>query len=182
MTIQEAISLIKSDRIPTHSVTRWADLGCGDGLFTRALATLLHAGSTIYGVDKSSTLKTQTTGNGVNILPVEADFIADSLPFDALDGIIMANALHYVKDKPAFLQKLQAYLKPDPVIVLVEYDTDTPVPVWVPYPLSFSSLEKLAKTSGYTSIQKSGSHPSVYGHRSMYAAIVSRANGSGFFT
>jgi trans-aconitate methyltransferase len=175
MTIHEAISLIKSDRISPRSITRWADLGCGDGLFTRALATFLHAGSTIYGVDKSSTLKTQTTSGGVNILPVEADFITGSLPFDSLDGIIMANALHYVKDKPAFLQKLQAYLKPGALIVLVEYDTDTPVPVWVPYPLSFSSLEKLAKTSGYASVQKLGSHPSVYGHRSMYAAIVAHA-------
>ncbi|HEY4197703.1 MAG TPA: class I SAM-dependent methyltransferase [Mucilaginibacter sp.] len=176
MTTREAISLVKSNRIPTRSVARWADLGCGDGLFTHALATFLPAGSTIYGVDKSSALKAQTTSGGVNIIPVKADFISDSLPFDSLDGIIMANALHYVKDKTAFLQKLQAHLKPGALIILVEYDTDTPVPVWVPYPLSFSSLEKLAKTNGYGPVQKLGSHPSVYGNRSMYAAIVSHAS------
>ncbi|MBE7179566.1 MAG: class I SAM-dependent methyltransferase, partial [Mucilaginibacter polytrichastri] len=29
----------------------WADLGCGDGLFSRALAGFLAQGSTIYAVD-----------------------------------------------------------------------------------------------------------------------------------
>ncbi len=111
MTTREANSLVKNDRIPTRSIARWADLGCGDGLFTHALASFLPAGSTIYGVDKSSGLKPQTTTSGVNIIPVKADFITDPLPFDSLDGIIMANALHYVKDKNRFSSKIESLAK-----------------------------------------------------------------------
>jgi len=173
MTIAEAIALIQNDRFPVQPIVHWADLGCGSGLFTRALSTFLPAGSVAYGVDRSTVLKKQTTTGGVDIVPVKADFITDSLPFGRLDGIIMANALHYVNDKPAFLQKLQAHLKDDALIVLVEYDTDTPVPTWVPYPVSFASLQKLAKTTGYTSVERLGEHPSVFGNGTIYSAMLS---------
>ena len=61
MTLKEAISLINSGLIRPTGPVHWADLGCGEGLFTLALASLLPAGSVIYGVDKNNPLKKQTT-------------------------------------------------------------------------------------------------------------------------
>jgi hypothetical protein len=42
MQIKEAISLIKTEGFFEDTKTKWADLGCGSGLFTRALASLLY--------------------------------------------------------------------------------------------------------------------------------------------
>ena len=95
----------------TFTPTRWADLGCGSGTFTLALAELLPPGSTIEAIDLRPGIKPQTTAGGVTIIPRVADFVADDLALNGLDGILMANSLHYVRDKPALLQKLRAYYR-----------------------------------------------------------------------
>src|SRR5438552_945579 len=92
MTAAEALSLINTNTISgSAEVTRWADVGCGDGLFTFALSRMLEAGSTIYGIDTIISLKHQITGNGVEIIPMKKDFIKDNLGLQQLDGILMAN-------------------------------------------------------------------------------------------
>jgi SAM-dependent methyltransferase len=150
---------------------RWADLGCGNGLFTEALAQFLPRDSTIYGVDLRPTLYSEVV-NGVALFPVKADFINIPLPFSDLDGILMANSFHYVEDKPAFLEKLKGYLKPGAPLLFIEYDTDRPVPTWVPWPVSFASLQPLLKNAGWTNVQKLAERPSAYGHSNLYAALA----------
>jgi SAM-dependent methyltransferase len=51
-----------------------------------------------------------------------------------LDGILMANAMHYFKDKEAVLRQIHSFLKPIGTFLLVEYNVDSGNP-WVPYPL-----------------------------------------------
>ncbi|MBN9382033.1 MAG: class I SAM-dependent methyltransferase [Chitinophagaceae bacterium] len=165
MDLREALALIDKavPLLPRPGQTQhWADLGCGSGLFTTAIARLLPAGSTVYGVDTNPTLP-----HSSSIIPIKADFEKDSLPLNNLDGIIMANSLHYVKDKPALLQKLRSYMQPQALFIIVEYDTDQPVPRWVPYPVSYVSLSKL-----FPHTQKLGERPSVYGRANMYAALA----------
>jgi SAM-dependent methyltransferase len=175
MTAAEALSLINTNAINDNTgVAKWADLGCGDGLFTFALSRMLAAGSIICGIDIVTTLKRQITSNGVEIIPMGNDFTKDNLGLQQLDGVLMANSLHYVSDKRIFISKLQAYLKPAAVFLVVEYDTDIPVSRWVPYPVSFLSLSKLFKEMGYTEIQKLNERPSVYGRRTMYSAQISK--------
>ncbi|HVU56094.1 MAG TPA: class I SAM-dependent methyltransferase [Puia sp.] len=187
MTIQQALTLISpatsflaTQRNPqvtpsSDQPLRWADLGCGSGLFTTALSQLLLTGSTIYGVDMHPTLRRQTISptddadNPTSIIPIEADFVKDPLDLPPLDGILMANSLHYVKDKTAFIQKVKSYMRPDSPFIIVEYDTDTPVPTWVPYPVGYDSLTRLFKDH---TIQKLGERPSTYGRANMYAALV----------
>ena len=158
---------------PTTAVAplRWADLGCGAGLFTEALAQFLPRGSTIYGVDLRPTLYSEVV-NGVALFPVQADFINIPLPFSDLDGILMANSFHYVEEKPAFLEKLKGYLKSDAPLLFVEYDSDRPVPTWVPWPVSFASLQPLLAKAGWAQVQKLAERPSVYGHSNLYAALA----------
>ncbi|HEX9509845.1 MAG TPA: class I SAM-dependent methyltransferase [Puia sp.] len=173
MSPDEAFSLIKNDAIPRDKrITHWADLGCGTGLFTQALSRLLQPGSSIHGIDNHPSLKRQTTPNGIGLIPLQLDFVTDDWRLQHLDGILMANSLHYVKDKGAFLSKASAFLQPEASFLIVEYDTDTPVPTWVPYPVSFSSLKELFTHAGYTSIQRLAERPSIYGGGNIYAALI----------
>ena len=86
----------------------------------------------------------------------------------------MANAFHYVQYKNAFIKKAVTFLKDDGRFLIVEYNTDEPVPVWVPYPLSFTSLQNLFRDVGFNTVQLLSERPSVYGHASMYSAIIAR--------
>lgn len=174
MQLHEAKDLIRCDALnyPTEAV--WADLGCGSGLFSYALAGLLPDNSKIYAIDKELTFDTRMFPDTKNIIPLQHDFVKDELPLHHLDGILMANALHYVADKPALLDKLLHYLKPGASLLIVEYDTDVPVPVWVPYPLSFVTLSALSGSKGFHNIKKLQERPSLFRRSNLYAALLQR--------
>ncbi len=53
MELSTAINLIDTTHLTTQTAQRWADLGAGSGLFTRALASYLQPGSSILAVDEA---------------------------------------------------------------------------------------------------------------------------------
>jgi ubiquinone/menaquinone biosynthesis C-methylase UbiE len=132
----------------------WADFGSGGGAFTLALAELLGPGSEIYSVDRDggalrrqeSTMARQYPG--VKVRYMTADF-TQPLTLPALDGILMANSLHFVRQKEALLARVRKYLKEDGRFLIVEYDTDRGNR-WVPHPLSFQSWQQLAQRVGFS--------------------------------
>lgn len=77
-----------------------------------------------------------------------ADFTRD-LGVAGMDGVLMANSLHFVMDKPAVLALVRSYLKPAGKLVLVEYDADRGNR-WVPYPISYATWLELAPTAGFS--------------------------------
>jgi ubiquinone/menaquinone biosynthesis C-methylase UbiE len=85
----------------------------------------------------------------------------------------MANALHYVKDKPVFLEKVKRYLKHEGKMVIVEYDTDQSNQ-WIPYPLAFKAFRQTFAKQGFKHMHKVGERPSLYRSEKMYAAIAER--------
>ena len=173
MELQEAIKLIGDSRILNNNKTIWADLGCGDGLFTRALASLLSEGSTIYAIDKNaSSFKIVRSHPSVIIYKLVADFIHDEMNIEKLDGILMANSLHFVNDKTSFLKRIFVHLKPASHILIIEYDMSSPNQ-WVPYPISFLSLQKLFSALNITGIQKIHEMSSRYNRGNIYSAIAS---------
>lgn len=173
MQISEASQMLKHDDFIFNVRSAWADLGCGNGIFTLALAGLLPPQSVIYAMDKnaSSLQQIPETYNSVIINKQKGDFVNDKLSFTGLDGILMANSLHYVKDKIAFLKKVMACLKEDGCFLIVEYDTDT-ANTWVPYPISFSSLKSLFLQAGFSIVNKLNERPSVYGRANMYSVVA----------
>jgi 2-polyprenyl-3-methyl-5-hydroxy-6-metoxy-1,4-benzoquinol methylase len=111
MTLQEAIALIQNEHVISNAKKNWADLGCGSGLFTHALANLSNEESIVYAIDKNiSSFKKISSFKSATIKPVELNFENATLPSHNLDGIMMANSLHFVKDKKSFLEKVKGCL------------------------------------------------------------------------
>ena len=174
MELNQAIELIKNENINSAIQTTWADLGCGSGLFTQALAYLLEPHSKIFAVDKNIyALNKLKQVNNIVIEKMHADFFTDELDLNNLDGVLMANSFHFVRDKVAFINKVEQYLKTDGFILFVEYDRDSPNP-WVPYPTSYNSLAHLLKEQGYNSIKKLNELPSKYNRSTIYSALAIR--------
>ena len=156
----------------------WADLGAGDGAFTLALADLLPAGSTIHAIDRDAPALAELgrrylkRGFRAELHTRQADFTRD-LGMGGLDGIVMANSLHFVKDKAPALARVRGMLKPGGRLLLVEYDTDSGN-TWVPYPLSFETWRGVALTHDFEEPRLLASHPSRFLRR-IYSAVTLRA-------
>ena len=176
MRIDEAAAMLDNEDFHTAQQMVWADLGCGSGTFTLALANLLSPGSLVYAIDSNATaLKNiPSSYNQVSIEKHKTDFIGNKLPFDKIDGILMANAFHYVQHKNAFIKEIAVHIKGNGRFLIVEYNTDQPVPVWVPFPVSFPSLQSLFQDAGFNTVRLLNERSSVYGHAPIYSAIVKR--------
>ncbi|HEY8893318.1 MAG TPA: class I SAM-dependent methyltransferase [Niastella sp.] len=171
MQLPEAISLIQKGIVPQSPPQTWADLGAGRGLFSDALLSLLPPGSIVHAVDINKRPKQQ---DNPSVIFHQADFANDKLPLPALDGILMANSLHYVRDQAACINQLKTYLRNyTGVFILIEYDTDKGNE-WVPYPISFVRAQKLFSDAGFSGIAKTGERSSIYSNNSMYAALISQ--------
>ena len=131
----------------------WADFGSGEGVFTLALRELAGPEVTIYSIDKDH-LRLDRQRRcfddrfpGTSIQYMCQDFTV-SLSLPLLDGIIMANSLHYVEDHVGYLKRTQSFLRPEGKLVVVEYSIDMGNQ-WVPYPLSYSTFEKEARQADF---------------------------------
>lgn len=144
----------------------WADLGAGEGNFTRALARLLGPKAHITAVDKDAQAL-RAIGDGIETRV--ADFTRP-LDLHDLDGIVMANSLHFVRNKPPVLQAVRSMLKPGGRLIVVEYGTDRGNP-WVPHPFSFETWKRLASEVGFVGTEQIGSVPSRH-FGSMYSAVA----------
>jgi ubiquinone/menaquinone biosynthesis C-methylase UbiE len=172
MNQEEAIQLIKTPEISNVEPSAWADLGAGSGTFTLALSKLLAPGSSIYAVDQlTRSLKAIPAVTGITIEKIPGDFTDTTLVPENLNGILMANALHFVKDKMEFLKKISAKLSPGGIFLIVEYDLQRSSP-WVPYPLPFAFLEKLFADGLERSVYKLGEMPSRYNRSMIYGAVA----------
>jgi ubiquinone/menaquinone biosynthesis C-methylase UbiE len=151
----------------------WLDLGCGTGLFTLALAGNLPVGSKIIAIDKDEKAlrKIPATVNDVVIQTIAADFVYDALDVKEVDGILIANSLHYVKDKETLLKKLISSIKTNGVFLIVEYDRQADNQ-WVPYPLTIDAAKALFKGLGYSGFHVLNKRRSMFGGYYMYAAMI----------
>lgn len=162
--LEDAVALIKSSVAGRDGV--WADLGAGRGTFTRALVEILGAQSRVIAVDRDAAtvgeLETWAGESAANVVAVRGDFTeALTLPETPLEGMLLANALHFVKDQAKVLLRLTQLLRPGGRVVLVEYDRRA-ASRWVPYPIAIASLQQLAVAAGLGKFTVSESRPSNY--------------------
>lgn len=165
MKHNDHLRLLRPANLPSGGV--WADLGAGSGAFTLALRELIGPGGHIYAVDRNHGRLAELEqaygslfDNSRDLRTLEADF-TKSLALPPLDGLLLANSLHFFRDKEPVLRHISSFLKPSGVLLLVEYNVDQGNP-WVPYPLSFESFQKLALNAGFREPSLLATHPSSF--------------------
>lgn len=160
----------------------WADLGSGNGAFTLALRELVGPEATIYAVDKNRAVlrelenmhrtrfdtSSPSSPLRTNLILLHQDFsrLHDLPP---LDGVVMANSLHFFKDKEQVLRQVHGLLKPDGTLLLVEYNVESGN-MWVPHPLTFESFRSLAMRTGFKEPRLLAKVPSRFLHEFYSAA------------
>jgi ubiquinone/menaquinone biosynthesis C-methylase UbiE len=158
----------------------WADFGSGSGAFTLALAERIGPQGEIYSIDRDAGALRRQSRALAERFPeraaalthfIQADF---SLPLDLprLDGVVMANALHFQREKDGLVRRIFETLRPGGRLVLVEYNVDRGNP-WVPFPIAYPSWEKIARRNGFVATRLLARRPSRF-LREIYSALSIR--------
>ena len=170
-----------------HSGEVWADLGSGKGAFTLALADLLGPGAVIHSLDRDeSALATQRQAMEARFPDASVEYrradFTGAVDLPPLDGVLMANSLHFVQAKEPVLARVSGWLRPGGRLLVVEYDSDRGN-TWVPHPMSYRTWEALAARAGFSDTRLLRTIPSRFLGR-IYSALsiaggVPKASGEG---
>jgi ubiquinone/menaquinone biosynthesis C-methylase UbiE len=154
---------------------KWADLGAGRGTFTRALATLVAPDGRVHAVDRDAgaldAIRRWAAGRRprASISLVHAD-VTGALVLPPLDGVVMANVLHFIREQSSVLERVAGLLKPGGRLVLIEYEGRRPSR-WVPHPLSPARFAELAAEAGLIAPRVVATRPSAFGGE-LYVAVA----------
>jgi ubiquinone/menaquinone biosynthesis C-methylase UbiE len=157
----------------------YADFGAGSGAFTLALREVVGTDATMFAVDRDQSALGELEkshrsrfGSTRNLILLPNDF---SRPLDLppLDGIMMANSLHFFRDREKILRHVREFLKPGGALILVEYNVDLGN-LWVPHPLTFETFRALAPRAGFSEPRLLAKVPSRF-LREFYSAVADRA-------
>jgi precorrin-6B methylase 2 len=154
----------------------WADFGSGTGAFTLALADLIGPTGMIYSIERDRSalaqqersLREQFPNTIVHYRPTDFTHpIRDSIP--VLDGIVMANSLHFQRHPEPIVQLLKSYLRSQGRFILVEYNIEEGNSA-VPYPVSYRQWETLARHCGFDRTRLLMTRPSRF-LKEIYSAV-----------
>lgn len=155
---------------------RWLELGAGQGAFTLALADVLGPASSILATDRDASAldvlsrRVRTAFPATRLATQVLDFTGH-LPTGPFDGVLAANALHFVHDRQPILAAVRAALVPTGTLLVVEYDADAGNS-WVPYPFSFESWRREATAAGFEEPRRTHQVPSRF-LGAIYGAVTS---------
>jgi len=80
------------------------------------------------------------------------------LTLPPLSGLVIANALHFVRDPAPVVRALRDQLMPGGWFILVEYESDQGNP-WVPYPIAYRQWQELAPRGGLVDVERLAQRP-----------------------
>ena len=176
MEQEEAVALIGGAVTDVGGI--WADLGAGTGTFTRALASLIGPSGVVYAVDRDAhALRTlhraPQDAASAAIRTVVGDF-TEAVELPPLDGVVLANALHFVPyaDQARVLGQVALHLMVRAPIVIVEYERRLANP-YVPFPIGIEALGGLARECELGAPRLLATRPSRY-RGSIYSAVINR--------
>ena len=152
----------------------WADLGAGRGAFTLALADLIGPSGDIRAIDQDqSALQANARSMRARFpdLPVQYEVgdYTQPLSLPPLDGIVMANTLHFQRDQPTVVRHCRRYLRQGGRLLLVEYNLNR-AQIAVPHPVTYPRWRRMARDAGFGHTALLVTRPSRF-LREIYAAV-----------
>ena len=124
------------------------DMGCGNGFHTLKMAKMTGPKGTVMAVDVQpemlKLLRERTEKDGLeNVTPILGSFHNPRLPPNSIDLILLVDVYHEFSHPVTMLKAMRESLRPEGVIVLVEFRTEDPkVPI---KPLHKMSKEQILK-------------------------------------
>jgi hypothetical protein len=139
----------------------------------------VHSGE-VYAIDRDwarirelERSTRQREAGQATVIVRHGDF-TQALDLPVLDGVLLANALHFVPAarQAETLARIAGYLASHGALVTIEYD-NRPPSRWVPYPVSLTRLAVLARDASIGAPQLIGQRRSAFGGN-MYACRLLR--------
>ena len=130
------------------------DMGCGNGFHTLQIAKLIGERGQVLAVDVQPTmlklLRTRMEEQGIeNVIPILGSYHNPRLPAKTVDLILLVDVYHEFSHPVFMLEAMKNSLKPNGVIVLVEFrEEDKEVPIKPLHKMSKKQIEKEMTTNG----------------------------------
>lgn len=111
------------------------DMGCGNGFHALPMAQMTGDKGVVYGVDVQpemlSLMRERMEEQGIeNVIPILGSYHNPRLPPETIDLILLVDVYHEFSHPEEMLAAMRKSLKPDGLIVLVEYRAEDPdVPI-----------------------------------------------------
>lgn len=131
------------------------DMGCGNGYYSLQLAQMTGEKGLVVGVDVQpemlNLLRERMEDNGIeNIIPILGSFHNPRLPDNMIDMILMVDVYHEFSHPEPMLAAMRKSLKPDGVLVFLEYrKEDRKVPIKPLHKMSKRQVDKELTANGF---------------------------------
>ena len=131
------------------------DMGCGNGFHSLQIAKMLGASGQVLGVDVQPEmlrlLRTRMEKQGVeNVIPILGSFHNPRLPTNSIDLVLMVDVYHEFSHPEEMLEAVRKSLKPDGLVVLVEFrEEDKSVPIKPLHKMSKAQVNKELVANGF---------------------------------
>ncbi len=134
-----------------------ADMGCGNGFYTLEMAKLVGPQGKVIAVDIQTEMlrmmlaRAQEQGLGENIQAVLGTPVDPKLPVGKVDLILCVDVYHEFSHPEHMLQAMRRSLRPEGLLVLVEFRAEDPtVPIKPLHKMSKAQVRKELEPNGYT--------------------------------
>lgn len=136
------------------------DMGCGNGYYTLKLAELVGTDGAVLAVDIQPEmlhlLELRAKELGVtNVRPIQGTILNPGLPDGEVDLILCVDVYHEFSQPAEMLAAMRRALKPDGLLVLVEFRAEDPaVPIKPLHKMSKAQILKELLPNGYRLVKE----------------------------
>ncbi len=131
------------------------DMGCGNGFYSLKMAEMVGKKGAVLGVDIQPQmlvmLRKRAEKAGIeNVSPILGSFHNPRLPRNSVDLILLVDVYHEFSHPEYMLESMRDSLKPDGVIVMVEYREEDPeVPIKRLHKMSKKQVDRELTANGF---------------------------------